>query len=54
MPDFVGDAPRIDAFPIGARDVPDKLLIPEKLYGRKAEVDALVRRHRSRRRTGKG
>ena len=33
---------RIDPFPIGARDVPDKLLIPEKLYGRKAEVDALV------------
>ena len=33
---------RIDAFPIGARDVPDRLLIPEKLYGRKAEVDALV------------
>ena len=33
---------RIDPFPIGARDVPDRLLIPEKLYGRKAEVDALV------------
>src|SRR5271154_7501009 len=33
---------RIDPFPIGARDVPDKLLIPEKLYGRKLEVDALV------------
>ncbi len=33
---------RIDAFPTGARDVPDRLLIPEKLYGRKAEVDALV------------
>ena len=33
---------RIDAFPIGARDVPDRLLIPEKLYGRKSEVDALV------------
>ena len=33
---------RIDAFPIGTRDVPDRLLIPEKLYGRKAQVDALV------------
>jgi PAS domain S-box-containing protein len=33
---------RIDPFPIGARDVPDRLLIPEKLYGRKVEVDALV------------
>jgi hypothetical protein len=33
---------RIDPFVIGARDVPDRLLIPEKLYGRKSEVDALV------------
>jgi hypothetical protein len=33
---------RIDSFPIGALDVPDKLLIPEKLYGRRAEVDALL------------
>ena len=33
---------RIDPFPIGARDVPDRLLIPEKLYGRKSAVDALV------------
>jgi PAS domain S-box-containing protein len=33
---------RIDPFPIGAQDVPDRLLIPEKLYGRKAEIDALV------------
>ena len=33
---------RIDPFPIGARDAPDRLLIPEKLYGRKAEIDALV------------
>jgi serine/threonine protein kinase len=33
---------RIDAFPIGARDAPDKLLIPEKLYGRKSEVETLI------------
>ena len=33
---------RIDPFPIGARDMPDRLLIPEKLYGRKLAVDALV------------
>jgi PAS domain S-box-containing protein len=33
---------RIDPFAIGTRDVPDRLLIPEKLYGRKSEVDALV------------
>src|SRR4029077_11812987 len=29
-------------FAIGARDVPDRLLIPEKLYGRRAEVGALA------------
>ena len=33
---------RIDAFPLGARDVPDRLLIPEKLYGRECEVNALL------------
>jgi PAS domain S-box-containing protein len=33
---------RIDPFPIGARDMSDRLLIPEKLYGRKLAVDALV------------
>ena len=33
---------QIDPFPIGARDVPDWLVIPEKLYGRRAEVGALV------------
>ena len=29
-------------FPLGAHDVPDRLLIPEKLYGRKSEIDTLV------------
>jgi predicted ATPase len=38
----VGGAPANRPFAIGARDVPDRLLIPEKLYGRKSEVDALV------------
>ncbi len=33
---------RIDPFPIGARDVSDRLLIPEKLYGREAEIATLV------------
>ena len=33
---------RIDPFPLGAHDVSDRLLIPEKLYGREAETDALV------------
>ena len=33
---------RIDPFPLGERDVPGKFLIPEKLYGRKHEVDGLL------------
>jgi PAS domain S-box-containing protein len=33
---------QIDAFPLGERDVPDRLLIPEKLYGRASEVDTLL------------
>jgi PAS domain S-box-containing protein len=32
---------RIDPFPLGAHDASDRLLIPEKLYGREAEIDAL-------------
>jgi PAS domain S-box-containing protein len=33
---------RIDAFPPGEDDTPDRLLIAEKLYGREREVDALL------------
>src|SRR3989442_2177220 len=33
---------RIDAFPLGAHDTPDRLLVPEKLYGRSREVETLV------------
>jgi PAS domain S-box-containing protein len=33
---------RIDPFPLGAYDVSDRLLIPEKLYGREREIDALI------------
>src|SRR5207237_1198014 len=33
---------RIDEFPLGEHDAPDRLLIPEKLYGRAHEVDALL------------
>jgi hypothetical protein len=33
---------RIDAFPLGARDAPERLLIPEKLYGREHEIDVLL------------
>jgi PAS domain S-box-containing protein len=32
----------IDLFPLGAHDTSDRLLIPEKLYGREREVDALL------------
>jgi AAA ATPase domain/Protein kinase domain len=35
-------AGRIEPFPLGARDVPDRLLIPERLYGREREIAALV------------
>ena len=33
---------RIDDFPLGERDTPDRLLIPEKLYGRAHEIDTLL------------
>jgi PAS domain S-box-containing protein len=33
---------RIDEFPLGEQDKPDRLLIPEKLYGRESEVAALL------------
>jgi len=33
---------RIEEFPLGERDAPDRLLIPEKLYGRVREIDTLL------------
>jgi PAS domain S-box-containing protein len=33
---------RIGPFPLGAHDASDRLLIPEKLYGREREIDALL------------
>src|SRR5712692_5715283 len=33
---------RIDEFPLGEDDTPDRLLIPEKLYGRAREIDTLL------------
>ena len=33
---------RIEPFPLGMRDVSDRLLIPERLYGREREIDALL------------
>ena len=33
---------RIDEFPLGEHNIPDRRLIPERLYGRAREIDALV------------
>ncbi|MBV9299379.1 MAG: protein kinase, partial [Verrucomicrobia bacterium] len=33
---------RIDEFPIGEHDTPDRLLIPERLYGRAREINTLL------------
>jgi predicted ATPase/GAF domain-containing protein len=33
---------RLDDFPPGEHDTPDRLLIPEKLYGRASEIDTLL------------
>jgi hypothetical protein len=33
---------RIDTFPLGTQDVSDHLMIPERLYGREPEIDALL------------
>jgi PAS domain S-box-containing protein len=33
---------RINPFPLGKRDIPDQLLIPEKLYGREREISTLL------------
>ena len=32
----------VGTFPLGTHDTPDRLLVPEKLYGRKTEIDTLV------------
>ena len=32
----------IDRFPLGAHDTSDRLLIPEKLYGRESQIEALL------------
>jgi PAS domain S-box-containing protein len=36
------DRGRIDEFPLGERDTPGRLLIPEKLYGRVSEIATLL------------
>jgi PAS domain S-box-containing protein len=37
-----GTQHHIDEFPLGEQDLPDRLIIPEKLYGREREVGALL------------
>jgi predicted ATPase/signal transduction histidine kinase/GAF domain-containing protein len=37
-----GSRRRIDTFSLGSHDTPDRLLIPEKLYGRECEIDSLL------------
>jgi predicted AAA+ superfamily ATPase len=32
----------VDEFPLGKHDTPDRLLIPEKLYGRETEIETLL------------
>ena len=32
----------IEAFPLGKEDIPDRLLIPQKLYGREQDIDTLL------------
>ena len=48
----MGSASRIDEFPLGEHDTPDRLLIPEKLYGREREIDDLACLLRPHRQTG--
>ncbi|HTD56800.1 MAG TPA: serine/threonine-protein kinase PknK, partial [Silvibacterium sp.] len=38
----LGSLGRIDPFPLGTHDMSDRLLIPEKLYGRELEIEALL------------
>ncbi|SED35587.1 AAA family ATPase [Bradyrhizobium erythrophlei] len=33
---------QVSPFPLGERDVPDRLLIPEKLYGRERDIETLL------------
>jgi serine/threonine protein kinase len=39
---LTGAREQIDDFPLGQRDTPDRLLIPEKLYGRRRQVETLL------------
>src|SRR5262249_4995168 len=33
---------RIDPFPLGEHDTPDRLMVPERLYGREREIETLL------------
>ena len=42
LPRRLGDHGRVGEFPLGQHDASDRLLIPEKLYGRAGEIDDLL------------
>jgi PAS domain S-box-containing protein len=42
LPRAEASAYRIEEFPLGEHDTPDRLLIPEKLYGRAHEIETLL------------
>ena len=42
LPNADGEAQTIPGFPLGENDIPGRLLIPEKLYGRTSEIEALL------------
>jgi PAS domain S-box-containing protein len=42
LPDANDERETIPEFALGERDIPDRLLIPEKLYGRAREIDTLL------------
>jgi predicted ATPase/transcriptional regulator with GAF, ATPase, and Fis domain len=39
---FEGRAARLEPFPLGAKDVPDRFTLPQRLYGREREVAELL------------
>ncbi|MGY3496367.1 ATP-binding sensor histidine kinase [Bradyrhizobium sp. USDA 4502] len=39
---LAGAQGRLDSFPLGERDIPDRLQMPEKLYGRAREIEILL------------
>ena len=42
VPRSMGARRRIESFALGAHNIPDRLLIPEKLYGRVREIGTML------------